>query len=105
MLQQRLFPIFTGRTTMEMPVGAFRCGAIRPRLGECPSPCAMTPDSTPTVRQLLAFYLEAGVDCALSDEPVDRLSDHAIVPVASEAPLSQPVRTIPAAVPALRGDT
>jgi uracil-DNA glycosylase len=65
----------------------------------------MTPDSTPTVRQLLAFYLEAGVDCALSDEPVDRLSDLAIVPVASEAPLSQPVRTIPAAVPALRGDT
>jgi uracil-DNA glycosylase family 4 len=65
----------------------------------------MTPDSTPTVRQLLAFYLEAGVDCALGDEPVDRLSDPAIVPVASEAPLSQPVRTIPAAVPALRGDT
>jgi DNA polymerase len=65
----------------------------------------MTPDSAPTVRQLLAFYLEAGVDCALTDEPVNRLSDPAIVPVASETPLSQPVRTIPAAIPALRGET
>jgi uracil-DNA glycosylase family 4 len=65
----------------------------------------MTPESAPTVRQLLAFYLEAGVDCALTDEPVNRLSDPAIVPVASETPLSQPVRTIPAAIPALRGET
>jgi uracil-DNA glycosylase len=29
----------------------------------------------PTAGQLLAFYLEAGVDCALSDEPVNRLAD------------------------------
>ena len=35
----------------------------------------MTPDSAPTVQQLLAFYLEAGVDCALTDEPVNRLTD------------------------------
>ena len=35
----------------------------------------MTPDLAPTVHQLLAFYLEAGVDCALMDEPVNRLSD------------------------------
>ena len=35
----------------------------------------MTPEPTPTVSQLLAFYLEAGVDCALSDEPADRLSE------------------------------
>jgi uracil-DNA glycosylase family 4 len=35
----------------------------------------MTPDPAPTVHQLLAFYLEAGVDCALMDEPVDRMSD------------------------------
>jgi len=27
----------------------------------------------PTARELLAFYLEAGVDCALSDTPVNRL--------------------------------
>ena len=35
----------------------------------------MTPEPAPTLSQLLAFYLEAGVDCALSEEPVDRLSD------------------------------
>jgi uracil-DNA glycosylase len=35
----------------------------------------MTPDPSPTVQQLLAFYLEAGVDCALAEEPVNRLSD------------------------------
>lgn len=35
----------------------------------------MIPEPAPTVSQLLAFYLEAGVDCALSEEPVNRLSD------------------------------
>ena len=35
----------------------------------------MTPEPAPTVSQLLAFYLEAGVDCALTDEPADRLSE------------------------------
>ena len=35
----------------------------------------MTPEPAPTVQQLLAFYLEAGVDCALTDEPVNRLAD------------------------------
>lgn len=35
----------------------------------------MTPEPHPSVAQLLAFYLEAGVDCALMDEPVNRLSD------------------------------
>ncbi len=35
----------------------------------------MTPDPAPTVQQLLAFYLEAGVDCALGEQPVNRLSD------------------------------
>ena len=39
----------------------------------------MTPDRAPTVQQLLAFYLEAGVDCALTEEPVNRLSDPDIV--------------------------
>jgi uracil-DNA glycosylase family 4 len=37
----------------------------------------LTPEAAPTVSQLLAFYLEAGVDCALSEEPIDRLSDPA----------------------------
>ncbi|HWZ06161.1 MAG TPA: uracil-DNA glycosylase [Bradyrhizobium sp.] len=35
----------------------------------------MTPDPAPTAAQLLAFYLEAGVDCALAEEAVDRLSE------------------------------
>jgi uracil-DNA glycosylase len=35
----------------------------------------LTPEPAPTLSQLLAFYLEAGVDCALSEEPVDRLAD------------------------------
>ena len=35
----------------------------------------LTFEPAPTVSQLLAFYLEAGVDCALSEEPVNRLSE------------------------------
>jgi uracil-DNA glycosylase family 4 len=35
----------------------------------------LTPEPAPTLAQLLTFYLEAGVDCALSEEPVDRLSE------------------------------
>jgi DNA polymerase len=35
----------------------------------------LTPEPAPTVSQLLAFYLEAGVDCALTEEPVNRLTD------------------------------
>jgi uracil-DNA glycosylase family 4 len=57
----------------------------------------MTPDGAPNVQQLLGFYLEAGVDCALTEEPVNRLSDPDIAPAATALP--KPVRTIPAAVP------
>jgi uracil-DNA glycosylase len=64
----------------------------------------MTPDSALTVRQLLAFYLEAGVDCALSEEPVNRMSDPDIVPVARPTIPSEPVRTPAAAIPLPRGD-
>ena len=35
------------------------------------------PERVPSARDLLAFYLESGVDCALGDEPVNRLSDDA----------------------------
>jgi uracil-DNA glycosylase family 4 len=68
----------------------------------------MTPDPAPTVQQLLAFYLEAGVDCALTDEPINRLSDPELaIPAASEtAPpmtVSKPVR-IAAATPAVAGE-
>src|SRR3979411_498828 len=65
----------------------------------------MTPDSSPTVQQLLAFYLEAGVDCALSEAPVNRLSDPDIVPLSSETAQPIPLRTVPAAIPVTRGET
>lgn len=68
----------------------------------------MTPEPAPTVKQLLAFYLEAGVDCALADEAVNRLSEPAtaavIAPVASEPAPPQPVRPQPTAMPAPRGE-
>jgi uracil-DNA glycosylase len=62
------------------------------------------PEPAPTVQQLLAFYLEAGVDCALGDDPVDRLAEPDSVPVAAAAPREivppRPSREIPAAIPA-----
>ena len=67
----------------------------------------MPPDPAPSVQQLLAFYLEAGVDCALTDEPVNRLSDPDIIPVSGsrETAPPKPVRPIPATIPAARGET
>src|SRR5262245_48802652 len=62
------------------------------------------PEPAPNIRQLLAFYLEAGVDCALADEPVDRLAEPEAVPAAivqREVAPSPPVREIPAAMPAV----
>jgi uracil-DNA glycosylase family 4 len=53
----------------------------------------MTPDRAPTAQELLTFYLEAGVDCALMDEPVNRLSDDDAVAARDTA---QPSRTEPA---------
>ncbi|HEY0236671.1 MAG TPA: uracil-DNA glycosylase [Afipia sp.] len=35
----------------------------------------MLPEPLPSARDLLAFYIEAGVDCALSEVPVNRLSE------------------------------
>ena len=46
----------------------------------------MTPEPAPTVGQLLAFYLEAGVDCALTDEPVNRLADPDVAAAAARLP-------------------
>ena len=45
----------------------------------------MTPETSPTIKQLLAFYLEAGVDCALTDEPVNRLTDPDMAPAPAQA--------------------
>ena len=65
----------------------------------------MTPDPAPTVQQLLAFYIEAGVDCALTEEPVNRLSDPDIIPAAPrETAPPNPVRTTAAVIPAPRGE-
>jgi uracil-DNA glycosylase len=54
------------------------------------------PEPTPNIRQLLAFYLEAGVDCALADEPVDRLAEPEMVaaPVNRESSPPRAVREI-----------
>ncbi len=41
---------------------------------------ALMPEPTPTLQQLLAFYLEAGVDCALGDAPINRLEEPEPVP-------------------------
>jgi DNA polymerase len=61
------------------------------------------PDRAPNAHALLAFYLEAGVDCALSDEAVDRMSEDSVAAPVELAP-SAPVRTPPPAMPAIRGD-
>lgn len=63
----------------------------------------MTPEPLPDIRQLLAFYLEAGVDCALAEEPVNRLVEPdmaptASAPVARAAPVLQPMRAPPATI-------
>jgi uracil-DNA glycosylase family 4 len=64
----------------------------------------MTPDSAPNVQQLLAFYLEAGVDCALTEAPSNRLSDPDIPVAAREMPSPNPVRATPAVIPSARGE-
>jgi uracil-DNA glycosylase family 4 len=64
----------------------------------------MTPERAPNVLELLTFYLEAGVDCALTEEPVNRLSDTDVVPATMETAPPKPVRTIAATIPAARGE-
>jgi uracil-DNA glycosylase family 4 len=56
----------------------------------------MTPDRTKAARDLLAFYLEAGADALLGEEPVDRFADQE--PARSPAP---PVTDTPARRPPL----
>ena len=60
------------------------------------------PDPAPNVAQLLAFYLEAGVDCALGEEPVNRLADPDLAPPPPREPPPPPARPMPAA-PMLTG--
>ena len=65
---------------------------------------ALTPEPAPTLQQLLAFYVEAGVDCALGEEPVNRLADPEAAPSPRVAAPAQPARPAPAA-PMLTGLT
>jgi DNA polymerase len=66
-----------------------------------PQATAMPPDPAPTVQQLLAFYLEAGVDCALGDEPINRLADPELAPEPRAAVAHQPMpRAAPLPPPA-----
>src|SRR5262249_3560859 len=80
----------------------------RHRLTGMPHATAMPPDPAPTVQQLLAFYLEAGVDCALAEEPVNRLADPDLAPAPRAAVVPQRApRTAPLAPPVMapRTDT
>jgi uracil-DNA glycosylase len=56
------------------------------------------PEPVPNIRQLLAFYLEAGVDCALNDEPVNRLADPEIASPVGQAQAPQRLRAAPTTV-------
>src|SRR5436190_11034974 len=49
----------------------------------------MTPHPDKAARELLAFYLEAGVDTPVGEEAVDRFSDDTAPPGAEPAPVSQ----------------
>src|SRR6266853_1185500 len=54
----------------------------------------VAPEPAPTVQQLLAFYLEAGVDCALTDEPVNRLADPDVAPAPSKTDTLEALRAL-----------
>jgi DNA polymerase len=60
----------------------------------------MPPDDRQAARELLAFYLEAGVDVALDEAPIDRFAEPAAVAPPPERPANEPRR--PAAAPAER---
>jgi len=51
----------------------------------------MITERPPTVHELLAFYIEAGVDCALTETPTDRLAEDA----AELGPLAPPPAVAP----------
>ncbi len=58
----------------------------------------MTPERNLSPQELLTFYVEAGVDCAIGEEPVNRLADDTPLPQdhATEAPRE---RTLPPPAP------
>lgn len=66
------------------------------------APPIPTAEPPPTVRELLAFYLEAGVDCALLDEPPNRLLDPEIASPPTAVPSPPASRPAPAPVATAR---
>jgi uracil-DNA glycosylase family 4 len=58
------------------------------------APFRMTPDRTKAARELLAFYLEAGADALLGEEPVDRFAGGETAP-STRAPSPEPVAPRP----------
>ena len=48
----------------------------------------MMPERMPTPQELLTFYIEAGVDCAIGEEPINRLADDVAPP--RELPTLEP---------------
>jgi DNA polymerase len=54
----------------------------------------MTPDRTKAARELLAFYLEAGADALLGEEPVDRFAGGETAP-STRAPSPEPAAPRP----------
>jgi uracil-DNA glycosylase family 4 len=61
----------------------------------------MNPDRNQAARELLAFYLEAGVDAVLGESPVDRFADVAAAPQAIERPADEAPRPTEASRAAL----
>ncbi len=59
----------------------------------------MTPGADKATRELLAFYLEAGVDAPVGEEPVDRFADDMAAPIADPARVPQPSSPVPAERP------
>jgi DNA polymerase len=64
----------------------------------------MTSDPVPTLKQLLSFYLESGVDCALAEQPVDRLADPVQPAAAAPTAPANPASPVSPAAPAIRRD-
>lgn len=63
---------------------------------------AVNSDRAPAARELLAFYLEAGVDTVVGEASVDRFGTApapAVAPLSAEAPPAPPREAVPRALP------
>jgi uracil-DNA glycosylase len=56
----------------------------------------MNPDRDKAVRELLAFYVEAGVDTAIGDVPIDRFAEPPPMSVATSPPSAAPAKPVAA---------